>query len=107
MCGCGSTLNNTTTFRPYSAPVSTGSSIECDITKENLITWKNLLSCIKTNNYYTIANIPEFNVNKFLGVIQSALNYPSNYCYYYDQLNYFKTFVLINIINNVPQCINQ
>lgn len=109
MCGCGAKNNggsgNTQRGVFLNAPEEPVSP--CDITKENLIAWKYLLTCIKENNYYSQANIVEFTVNKFLGIIQSALNYPSDYCYFNEQLSYFKTFILLNLLDNVPQCIHQ
>ena len=106
MCGCGAAnKNNSSTHRQ----VSVARQVEqapCDITKEHLLLWKQILTCIKQNNYFVAADTPEFTINKFLGIVQSALNYPSDYCYFNEQLNYFKTFVLLKIIDNVPQCIN-
>ena len=106
MCGCGSGSSS------YNSQKNTSSSNrtiieDCNITKENLLAWKALLQCIKNNQYYTQANTSEFTINQFLGIIQSALNYTNNYCYYNEQLEFFKTNILPNYINNVPQCINQ
>lgn len=109
MCGCGSTNSNGSS-KKLSAPnklANVEKIATCDITKQNLITWKSLLSCIKANNYYKESKTNEFTVNRFLGIVQSGLNYPADYCYFYEQLNYFKTFILPNILENVPHCINQ
>lgn len=105
-CGCGSSSSS-------SQPVLTSNKnriepIEnCDITHENLITWKNFLTCIKTNNYFTKAKIDKTTVNQFLGIVQSGLNYPTNYCYFYEQLDFFRTNILPNLITNVSECIYQ
>jgi len=78
----------------------------CLIDKELLTKWKSVLKCIKLNNRYTEANITISELNSSLGYIQSALNYPDDYCYYTEELNNFKNNILPRIVENVPSCIN-
>lgn len=78
----------------------------CLIDKELLIKWKSILKCIKSTGKYTEINITVLEVNKDLGYIQSALNYPDDYCYYMNELTSFKNNILPRIVENVPSCIN-
>lgn len=107
-CGCGSSTNkssNTTYTYNQSARVNV-SPEGCDITKEDLNRWLKILQCIKSEGKHAAAGFAEFNVNQLLGTIQSALNYPENYCMYKVQLDYFKNIALIKIVDNVSECIN-
>lgn len=107
-CGCGSKTNAVNTVVTYNQPtgVKIISSKECTITKNDILKWQNVLKCIKTEGKFIQADITEFNVNQLLGIIQSALNYPENYCMYKAQLDYFKDSILVKIVMNVPECIN-
>lgn len=81
------------------------SSADCLITKPQLTAWLAILQCLKTNERYDSAYISRVVVNQMLGIVQSSINYPDNYCYYIDQLEYFRTNLLPVIISNVPECI--
>lgn len=79
----------------------------CTITEEMLTLWKTMLLCVKNTDKMAIINLPLVSVNQMLGIIQSALNYPDNYCYYIPQLEYFRSNVLLRIIENVPECLSE
>lgn len=79
----------------------------CGMTRAILNNWYKMLACVKRNEYGERVNLAVVQMNQMLGVIQSALNYPDNYCYFYEQLEYFQTNVLQLIVNNVPECIEQ
>lgn len=78
---------------------------ECDFTKVLLQNWYNILNCVKSGNLGKI-NLTLLQANSYLGYLQSALNYPDNYCYYNKQLTEFQQSVLPRIVANVPECIN-
>lgn len=84
---------------------STPSNTDCDITLENLTTYKNMLLCIRNNNKYVQAKIAFTTVNMYMGIIQSALNYPDNYCYYMESIANFQSSILPLIVANVSECL--
>lgn len=104
-CGCGGNTNTTTIPDIVVAKreIYTG---DCDITLDILKKWQSILKCIKQTNTYVKINVNEFNINQLLGLVQSAINYPDNYCYYKNQLDYFKDNLLVKILENVPECID-
>jgi hypothetical protein len=102
-CGCSSS-GGSSNGGIYPSPTAIP-NVACDITQANLNSWKNSLECVKLHNKLDLIGLVEFNANQFLGVLQSALNYPDNYCLYKAQLDFFKDNVLINIVANVPECI--
>lgn len=106
-CNCGGVAgggNNGVQNRGLS--FTPPSNTDCSITKQLLTTWKQILTCVKAQGKYTEANLTQFEINQLLGVIQSALNYPDNYCYYSVQLEDFQNNRLPIIINNVTSCLN-
>lgn len=80
-------------------------NIDCDYTKEIITNWLNALKCIKLNNKESQIGIDAYTRNRYLGILQSALNYPDNYCYFFTDLEAFKIDILPQIISNVPDCI--
>lgn len=103
-CGCGAKKANVAVAQPVNVttqPVVT----QCDITADTLNKWFSILQCVKNNNSYQKTGVSEITVNQYTGILQSALNYPDNYCYYSAQLNVFKDTILIKIIENEPICI--
>ena len=103
-CGCLSAKSTSISVTEVSAPIipQPGS---CDLTLPILNTWENLLLCVKEKNAYTLINSYEIVINQYLGLIQSAKNYPDNYCYYSTQLDKFKSTLLQKIIDNANFCI--
>lgn len=104
-CGCGGGGGGSSTatdgYIAYSAPVI---PTECGLTRTVLNTWMTALICIKLQDKFEKAGINVVSVNQLLGLLQSALNYPDNYCYFYEQLQYFQQSLLPSIITNVPEC---
>lgn len=82
-------------------------AVDCLLTKEILARWKNTLKCIKNNNQLETIGLVNSSANQILGIIQSALNYPDNYCFYEQELSYFQTTVLPLIIEYASECYNQ
>ncbi len=114
-CGCGKKpatssvvasrppeVNNTQMATQTAAPQEPA---VCAITLDILNKWQNILMCVKNNNSYQKVGISEIVLNQFLGIIQSAKNYPADYCYYGDNLENFKVAVLPKIIENEPNCL--
>lgn len=106
-CGCENANNTMMESVNNYAAGATVPMGNCDILKENLIMWQTVLLCTKTSNKLTEVSLTEFTVNQFLGVIQSAINYPDNYCLYKPQLEYIQNSIIPNIVSNVPECFNQ
>lgn len=107
-CGCGSSttqVTSTISSNNNSMGVKMVPSHECPITKADILKWQAIVQCLKDENKFLSADITEFNINQLLGVMQSALNYPENYCMYKSQLDYFKDTTLLKIVMNVPECI--
>ena len=109
-CGCssGSSIQMNSPVNPsdYSRNVRQREITDCNITSQILTTWKATLTCVKNSGKLQKINLSEHAANRLLGVLQSALNYPDNYCYYILQLDYFRDKVLNLIIENVPECID-
>jgi hypothetical protein len=70
-----------------------------------LIVWYNALKCVKDTGKLGLIGITSHQANKHLGIIQSALNQPDNYCLFETQLTDFYTNILPRIIENVPNCL--
>ena len=78
----------------------------CDYTIEQLKTWQIKLVCCKDTLLYLKLGINAQTMNKYLGLVMSAINYPSNPCYYesllpndFEQISNF-----IILITNSGQC---
>lgn len=105
MCACGSGgLSQQSSGNPSLQRASNPISTDCGLTKTVLKTWFAGLICIKLQDKFVAAGIGVTVLNQILGVVQSALNYPDNYCYFYEMLEYFKDNLLPSIIANVPEC---
>lgn len=103
MCNC----TNAVSFSNGSmyTPVVREINLNCEITSEILINWQNILNCIKLSQKYSLLNLPLQKVNMLLGIIQSGINYPDDYCYYEEQLQEFKNIILPLILTNAAECI--
>ena len=74
----------------------------CEFTEAQLLSWKELLLCVKTNNLYADLGTTEGRVNSGLGMVASALNHTSNLCYFEKYLIELKPFILQ--ILNLGKC---
>ena len=110
-CNCSSASVNNYSAAPYyqynSELLKLSAPQECLITKELLLTYQKKLQCCKQTNNLELIGLNLYQYNIYMGYIQSALNYPDNYCYYSVKLNEFATNILPRIINNVPICTNK
>lgn len=101
-CSAKSAQNNNQTLvnRPPSPQPE-----DCDFTRTVIQNWYNILLCVKTSNKLGIISLTTLQANIYLGYLQSALNYPDNYCYYQVKLTDYQQNILPRIIANVPECI--
>lgn len=76
----------------------------CTITETTILKYKSMLECCKSTNTLSLINLTVIQCNSYLGYFQSALNYPDDYCYYYEKINNFTESILPLIINNVYNC---
>lgn len=90
----------------HNTPQMAYDAANCTYTNAILEKWKLILTCIKIQSLGSLVGIETFQMNVLMGVIQSALNYPNNYCFYKQQLDDFQTNILPRIIENVPDCTN-
>lgn len=106
-CGCGAKKVSNVVAQPAKTTTSTISTTpeNCNITIEILDKWESMLNCVKSNGSFQKTGVAEIVVNQYLGLIQSAKNYPNNYCYYGSQLEVFKSSILTKIVQNEPSCI--
>jgi hypothetical protein len=103
-CGCSSRNYSNNTARSF-APIIPPAAGSCDLSLDILNTWNNILLCVKSNGLYSTIGTSEIVINQYLGLVQSAKNYPENYCYYSVELEKFKTILLQKIIQNATICI--
>lgn len=107
-CGCENTIVNSQQQQTTKIDKpKVFATTNCDISEELLLNYQKLLLCCKYNNSLNKINLTTKECNSYLGYLQSALNYPDNYCYYYTKIDEFRTRVLPLILNNVPYCTEQ
>lgn len=76
----------------------------CEFTQEILLNWRNILRCLKASGSNSLQGLSLTEINRYLGTVQSSINYPDNYCYYNQQLQDFQSLIPI-IIENASNCI--
>lgn len=95
-CGCGNlSVSNSPAVNEYMPlPHKPCVEINCTYTLEQLIGWKDRLNCIKSTLVGQDASI-----NRYLGTVISAINYPTNLCYFYNEL-----ILIEDALLDLPQC---
>lgn len=94
--------------RMYSAPVvntannnyvasQMTSAADCPYTVDQLKIWAQKLTCFQQKGLYVQYNIPPSALNRALGDVLSAINYPSNPCYYQKKLDSAQALIMIVI----------
>jgi hypothetical protein len=94
MCGCSK------------SPVTPGPNIQrqqvnvipiedCTYTLDQLRTWYSILVCCKDQVLYPQLGINAQTMNSYLGITGSALNYPTNPCYFKDNLDIIGNFIIL------------
>ena len=105
MCGCakGRSGGNPTYIEPSPNVHGVSSVDDCPYSFEQIQDWLNKAICFKEKNLYTqIANMTEAMVNSYVGTLMSALNYPTNICYFRTMLEEIEGF--ITIVISTGQC---
>lgn len=113
MCGCsgsGSSVNIPTGRLSGTDNYTQNANMRvknenCPYDQGVISNWKTILECVISNDKLSVTGITRPQANQYLGLFQSALNYPDDYCYYEVQLNLFKEAILPLILNNVQECI--
>ena len=104
MCGCASSVPENNSLNSLNS-TNNIINLNCGVTIELLEHWQKILFCIKNEDKTSLIYSNTVVINQYLGLIQSALNYPDNYCYYFEQIENFQNSLLPLIVNNVPECI--
>lgn len=107
-CIAAAAARNEGTFTAYSRgiPKAVTPSEDCPITKEIVKMWQKAVICVKAKGELSKINMTTRTANSVLGLIQSALNYPDNYCYYEAELRDFQNNNLPLILEYVQECLN-
>jgi hypothetical protein len=71
----------------------------CPYTGEQLNVWLTKLICCKDKVLYKNLGITAPTMNKYLGIVMSALNYPTNPCYFQKELDIISEFIIL-IVNS-------
>jgi hypothetical protein len=74
----------------------------CDYTVDVLKVWAEKLTCFKQKGLYVSYNVRPADLNRALGDVLSAINYPTFPCYYQKELDRAQT--IINIVISSEQC---
>lgn len=103
---CNKTANQYNRSPRYNASLAQRVAPEnCNVGSEQLINWRTILKCLKNTNKGEIVGLSTQQINVFLGIVQSAINYPDDYCHYQSKFVIFQEQYLPLIISDVPECI--
>ena len=86
-CGCQN--GGGTTSPAYNPPAPVAPSIlneNCPYTLELLQEWHRKLKMAKDLQQADLLQISNFQLNSYIGYVQSAINFPSYLCFYQSQL---------------------
>lgn len=75
---------------------------DCSYTVDQLSIWKDKLNCFKEKGLYIQYNILPADLNRSIGIVLSALNYPSNTCHFKNELD--SVFDTITLIVSTNKC---
>lgn len=101
---CGRTYApQTRVFAPRQQSVPNIAPEDCTYTLDILNAWTRMIVCFKDKALYLNYKIAPSYVNKALGIVLSAKNYPSNPCYFQDDLDQINEKLIILIIG-IPEC---
>lgn len=101
-CNCASTY---TTNVPINNITPIVQPEDCELTGILITTWQSILQCVKDSNKLGLIGLNTVTANQYLGILQSAINYPDNYCYFIVKLQEFQINILPRIVTNVQECI--
>jgi hypothetical protein len=101
---CGRQTVSPVVFNPkvYSLVQPPPPDIPCDYTMSQLNIWLTKLICTRDSGLYVSLRISAPNMNKYQGIVMSALNYPTNICYFKKDLDIIADIIII--IENTGKC---
>jgi hypothetical protein len=94
MCNCGmgsspAPRTSQPTFQRAQVPPD-----ECPFTLEMVEGWLVQEQCFRNNGYYANTGITLRQLNIYEGTLKSAINYPTNICYFQSQLGDVSSFIM-------------
>lgn len=90
-------------IRAQSLMVSpTTSNSDCSYTLEQVQGWLTQVQCFVNNGYYVGTSITQRQLNIYIGTLKSAINYPTNICYFQTQLADVSNFIIY--LQTIRQC---
>jgi hypothetical protein len=103
--GCASCGSNT--IAPVRTPVRAGLSLpdyssDCNYTMSQLQAWLVLLICCKDKALYPQIGLTGPQLNSYLGIVMSALNYVSYPCNFASKLDIISDVIIL--IQNLGAC---
>ena len=102
-CGCGASRVTTPSSSPNIVRESTQvPSGDCQYTMSQFQAWLNKLICCRDKGLYTQLGVNAQTMNKYLGLVMSALNFPTSPCYFQSSLTPISDFIIL--ITNTGQC---
>lgn len=109
--GCSSCNKNNSGATPsFTLPkankkASFQEALDCPFSGGLLIIWYNALKCVKDTGKLSLIGLTTYQANLYLGHIQSAINFPDNYCLFSVKLTDYQINILPRIIEHVPNCL--
>lgn len=102
-CGSCSGKSSTSANTPHSTKTKKiiTKPEDCLYDEGILNSYINMLNTVKNNGTYAQIGLSIPKINAYLGLIQSALNYPDNYCLFEKHLDVFRSSTLPKLITNV------
>lgn len=101
-CGCGASRVTTPSFTTNTVRLVSTPVENCDYTMEQFQAWLDKLICCKDKGLYVQLGINSQTMNRYLGIVMSAINYPSNPCYFQNDMGPISNFIIL--ITNNGQC---
>lgn len=74
---------------------------ECEYDIDMIVIWKDKLFCIRDNEKYTDLGLSKAQLNRFLGVVLSCINFSYNICFLANQLDKIKPYIIKIVGSNL------
>jgi hypothetical protein len=108
--GCSTCGQQGVTPEPYQfkyhphiqTPVDPPVDENCEYTTSQLNVWLSKLICCKDTGLYVTLKIKASTLNKYLGIVGSAINYKSHPCWFKKELDNIANIIII--IENSGKC---
>jgi hypothetical protein len=102
MCNCGASVVQQSPVYTQQTVTNNISIEDCEYSMDQLRGWLDKLICCKDKGLYITLGISGPLMNKYLGDVMSALNYPTNPCYFKNSLDIIGDVIIL--INNSNLC---